>query len=84
MQSESPLPGPQAGTLALGASSVMRLAHDSSFCGRSQGGISPLRRRGGGMKTGEACDRPATPSVRLTCICMVSNVGRARRLCQPP
>ena len=47
-QSESPLPGPQAGTLALGVSSVMRLAHDSSFCGRSQGGdfASAEARRG--------------------------------------
>ncbi len=32
-----------------GVSSVMCFAHDSSFCGRSRGGISPLRRRGGGF-----------------------------------
>ena len=44
-----------------GVSSVMRFAHDSSFCGRSLGGISPLPRRGGGFPIA-----PATPSARLT------------------
>ena len=42
---------------ARGVSSVMRVAHDSTFCGRSLGGISPLRRRGGGFPIA-----PATPS----------------------
>ena len=52
-------------------SSVMRFAHDSSFCGRSQGGasadagVSPLRRRGGGRSpSGSFPIAPATPSAR--------------------
>ena len=41
----------------------MRVAHDSSFCGRSQGGISRLRRRGGGRSPSDSFPiAPATPS----------------------
>ena len=41
-------------------SSVMRFTHDCSFCGRSQGGISPLRRRPKGFAI--ALWKPSPPA----------------------
>ena len=49
----------------------MRFAHDCSFCGRSQEGISPLRRRGGGFPIA-----PATPSGP----CLLTGIGATRWL----
>ena len=49
----------------------MRFAHGCSFCGRSQEGISPLRRRGGGFPIA-----PATPSGP----CLLTGIGATRWL----
>ena len=49
----------------------MHFAHDCSFCGRSQEGISPLRRRGGGFPIA-----PATPSGP----CLLTGIGATRWL----
>ena len=63
-----------------GLSSVMRVAHDSSFCRRSQ---VEFRLCGG---EAVAFRSPPPPLRALTClyIGIGAIVGRSRRLCQPP
>ena len=66
-------------------SSVMRVnVHDSSFCGRSLGRISPLRRRGGGRSPSGSFPIPRPPSGSYLLTAIQANAGRSRRLCQPP
>ena len=66
-------------------------AHDSSFCGRAKGGASVdagFRLCGGEAVDGArlAAFRSPPPPLRAPAYRLVSeiNVGRSRRLCQPP
>ena len=63
-----------------GLSSVMRVAHDSSFCGRSQGGRVCGRRRGFRLCGGEAgAFRSPPPPLRPPTYKLVSNETLAGR-----
>ena len=75
-----------------GLSSVMRVnVHDSFFCERSLGAasadaerISSLRRQGGGRSPFGSVPIPRPPSGSYLLTAIQANVGRSRRLCQPP
>ncbi len=58
---------------AWGSSSVMRVAHDSSFCGRGLGGSAPVGARRG------LSDRPATPSALVLYLALAGRGGSVSR-----